>query len=173
MAVCIWFALAGATLGLGLYTYNIYPIFVVAFTVWVILYTLLNKRGDAFKPWAVERGARGGHCLPLRATVIRLHPDAFKRLFRPLQPVLRPVLGASVAGLIPHRYPKGEYLLVYDPIDGSSNIDVNLSVGTIFSVLEAPEGASTRDVRRRISFRPAVDRLPRAMRSTVPRRRSS
>src|SRR3954465_13432000 len=38
--------------------------------------------------------------------------------------------------LIPHRYPKGEYLLVYDPIDGSSNIDVNLSVGTIFSVLE-------------------------------------
>ena len=49
--------------------------------------------------------------------------------------------------LIPHRYPKGEYLLVYDPIDGSSNIDVNLSVGTIFSVLEAPEGASTRDVR--------------------------
>jgi fructose-1,6-bisphosphatase I len=49
--------------------------------------------------------------------------------------------------LIPNRYPKGEYLLVYDPIDGSSNIDVNLSVGTIFSVLEAPEGASTRDVR--------------------------
>src|ERR671912_1017984 len=33
--------------------------------------------------------------------------------------------------LIPHRYPKGEYLLVYDPIDGSSNIDVNGIVGTI------------------------------------------
>jgi fructose-1,6-bisphosphatase I len=38
---------------------------------------------------------------------------------------------------IPGRFPKGEYLLVFDPIDGSSNIDVNLSVGTIFSVLRA------------------------------------
>ncbi|MCI0756844.1 class 1 fructose-bisphosphatase [Teichococcus vastitatis] len=47
---------------------------------------------------------------------------------------------------IPHRYPKGEYLLVYDPIDGSSNIDVNLSVGTIFSVLKAPEAVSGRAV---------------------------
>lgn len=47
-----WFALAGAALGLGLYTYNVYPIFVVAFAVWVALYTLQNKRGAAFKPWA-------------------------------------------------------------------------------------------------------------------------
>ncbi|MFL5184082.1 MAG: class 1 fructose-bisphosphatase [Microvirga sp.] len=56
--------------------------------------------------------------------------------------------------LIPHRYPKGEYLLVYDPIDGSSNIDVNLSVGTIFSVLEAPEGASTRAVQEEDFLQP-------------------
>jgi fructose-1,6-bisphosphatase I len=56
--------------------------------------------------------------------------------------------------LIPHRYPKGEYLLVYNPIDGSSNVDVNLSVGTIFSVLEAPEGASTRDVREEDFLQP-------------------
>ncbi len=41
---------------------------------------------------------------------------------------------------IPHRYPKGEYLLLFDPLDGSSNIDVNVSIGTIFSVLKAPEG---------------------------------
>ena len=41
---------------------------------------------------------------------------------------------------IPHRYPKGEYLLLFDPLDGSSNIDVNMSVGTIFSVLRCPEG---------------------------------
>lgn len=41
---------------------------------------------------------------------------------------------------IPNRFPKGEYLLVYDPLDGSSNIDVNVSVGTIFSVLRCPEG---------------------------------
>jgi fructose-1,6-bisphosphatase I len=36
--------------------------------------------------------------------------------------------------------PKGEYLLLFDPLDGSSNIDVNISVGTIFSVLRCPEG---------------------------------
>jgi fructose-1,6-bisphosphatase I len=41
---------------------------------------------------------------------------------------------------IPNRYPMGEYLLVFDPLDGSSNIDVNVSIGTIFSVLKAPEG---------------------------------
>ena len=39
---------------------------------------------------------------------------------------------------IPGDYPKGKYLLVFDPLDGSSNIEVNISVGTIFSVLEAP-----------------------------------
>jgi fructose-1,6-bisphosphatase I len=44
---------------------------------------------------------------------------------------------------IPNRYPMGEYLLVFDPLDGSSNIDVNVSIGTIFSVLKAPEGMVT------------------------------
>lgn len=43
--------------------------------------------------------------------------------------------------LVPHRFPKGEYLLTFDPLDGSSNIDVNVSIGTIFSVLKSPEGA--------------------------------
>jgi len=41
---------------------------------------------------------------------------------------------------IPAQYPKGKYLLVFDPLDGSSNIDVNISVGTIFSILRAPKG---------------------------------
>ncbi len=40
---------------------------------------------------------------------------------------------------IPGKYPKGAYLLVFDPLDGSSNIDVNVSVGTIFSVLRCPD----------------------------------
>jgi fructose-1,6-bisphosphatase I len=35
---------------------------------------------------------------------------------------------------IPTRYPKGEYVLMFDPLDGSTNIDVNISIGTIFSV---------------------------------------
>jgi len=39
---------------------------------------------------------------------------------------------------IPDHYPKGKYLLVFDPLDGSSNIDVNVSVGSIFSVVRAP-----------------------------------
>ncbi|ASJ25011.1 class 1 fructose-bisphosphatase [Laribacter hongkongensis] len=41
---------------------------------------------------------------------------------------------------IPAVYPQGPYLLLFDPLDGSSNIDVNISVGTIFSVLKAPAG---------------------------------
>ena len=41
---------------------------------------------------------------------------------------------------IPGEFPKGKYLLLFDPLDGSSNIDVNVSVGTIFSVLRCPEG---------------------------------
>lgn len=40
---------------------------------------------------------------------------------------------------------KGKYLVTFDPLDGSSNIDVNLSVGTIFSVLEAPDDDRSGD----------------------------
>lgn len=40
---------------------------------------------------------------------------------------------------IPPQHPRGKYLLVFDPLDGSSNIDVNISVGTIFSILRCPE----------------------------------
>ncbi|MEC9363519.1 class 1 fructose-bisphosphatase [Sinimarinibacterium flocculans] len=43
---------------------------------------------------------------------------------------------------IPNAYPKGNYLLLFDPLDGSSNIDVNISVGTIFSVLRCPDGVT-------------------------------
>ena len=49
---------------------------------------------------------------------------------------------------IPKQYPRGNYLIVFDPLDGSSNIDVNVSVGSIFSVLRAPQDLidSGRDV---------------------------
>ena len=43
---------------------------------------------------------------------------------------------------LPEQYPRGKYLLVFDPLDGSSNIDVNISVGTIFSILRCPEGVT-------------------------------
>lgn len=52
---------------------------------------------------------------------------------------------AAAAGLASEEmediYPitgNGDYLLVFDPLDGSSNIDVNVSVGSIFSVLKSP-----------------------------------
>ena len=50
--------------------------------------------------------------------------------------------------VVPHRFPQGEYLLLFDPLDGSSNIDVNVSIGTIFSVLKKPgehAGVSEQD----------------------------
>ena len=43
---------------------------------------------------------------------------------------------------IPAQYPRGRYLLLFDPLDGSSNLDVNVTVGTIFSVLRAPDGVT-------------------------------
>lgn len=46
--------------------------------------------------------------------------------------------------VVPNRYPKGEYLLMFDPLDGSSNIDVNVSIGTIFSVLRRHNEDPTR-----------------------------
>ncbi len=46
------------------------------------------------------------------------------------------------AHAIPNNYPRGNYLLLFDPLDGSSNIDVNVSVGTIFSVLRCPDGVT-------------------------------
>jgi fructose-1,6-bisphosphatase I len=47
--------------------------------------------------------------------------------------------------LVPARYPRGKYLLLFDPLDGSSNIDVNISVGTIFSILRSPNpGAESK-----------------------------
>ena len=59
-------------------------------------------------------------------------------------------LGGQLAGLASEEmedvYPisapsrRGRFLLVFDPLDGSSNIDVNVSVGSIFSILRAPEG---------------------------------
>ncbi len=49
---------------------------------------------------------------------------------------------------IPEPLQRGKYMLVFDPLDGSSNIDVNVTVGSIFSVLRAPQDVidSGRDV---------------------------
>lgn len=67
--------------------------------------------------------------------------------------------------LIPDAYPRGNYLLLFDPLDGSSNIDVNVSVGTIFSrlmyeanpmslLIEQAGGASTNGHTRMLDIAP-------------------
>lgn len=47
--------------------------------------------------------------------------------------------------IVPHQYPRGEFLLLMDPLDGSSNLDVNGSVGTIFSILRCPDDMQEPD----------------------------
>ncbi|RDH78321.1 class 1 fructose-bisphosphatase [Mycolicibacterium moriokaense] len=64
--------------------------------------------------------------------------------------------GGHVAGMVseeldaPYRlaaeHPRGKYLLLFDPLDGSSNIDVNVSVGSIFSILRATQPGSDPDL---------------------------
>ncbi|MEW5797913.1 MAG: class 1 fructose-bisphosphatase [Bacteroidota bacterium] len=48
---------------------------------------------------------------------------------------------------IPDQYPKGKYVLLYDPLDGSGNIDANVSIGTIFSIYRrvSKDGHGTLD----------------------------
>lgn len=62
---------------------------------------------------------------------------------------------------IPAQYARGKYLLVYDPLDGSSNIDVNVSVGSIFSILRAPQDviASGRDVTEADFLQPGTTQV--------------
>ena len=62
---------------------------------------------------------------------------------------------------IPETIQRGKYLLVFDPLDGSSNIDVNVTVGSIFSVLRAPQDVidSGRDVVESDFFQPGSQQL--------------
>ena len=62
---------------------------------------------------------------------------------------------------IPETLQRGKYMLVYDPLDGSCNIDVNVTVGSIFSVLRAPQDVidSGRDVVSADFFQPGTQQL--------------
>jgi fructose-1,6-bisphosphatase I/sedoheptulose-1,7-bisphosphatase len=62
---------------------------------------------------------------------------------------------------IPETLQRGKYMLVFDPLDGSSNIDVNVTVGSIFSVLRAPQEVidSGRDVVAADFFQPGTQQL--------------
>jgi fructose-1,6-bisphosphatase I/sedoheptulose-1,7-bisphosphatase len=62
---------------------------------------------------------------------------------------------------IPTQYQRGKYLLVFDPLDGSGNIDVNVSVGSIFSILRAPQAVidSGRDVTEADFLQPGTAQI--------------
>jgi fructose-1,6-bisphosphatase I/sedoheptulose-1,7-bisphosphatase len=62
---------------------------------------------------------------------------------------------------IPTNFPRGKYMLVFDPLDGSSNIDVNVSVGSIFSILRAPQEVidSGRDVTEKDFLQPGQQQV--------------
>lgn len=86
--------------------------------------------------------------------------------------------GGHVAGMVseeleqvytlPGQYPRGKYLLMFDPLDGSSNIDVNVSVGSIFSIVRAPTPGV--DAQPETSCRTATRRSAPVTRSTARRR---
>jgi fructose-1,6-bisphosphatase I / sedoheptulose-1,7-bisphosphatase len=62
---------------------------------------------------------------------------------------------------IPPPIQRGKYLLVFDPLDGSSNIDVNVTVGSIFSILRAPQAVidSGRDVVEADFLQPGAQQM--------------
>ena len=57
----------------------------------------------------------------------------------------------------PQQSPRGKYLLLFDPLDGSSNIDVNVAVGSIFSILRAP--TLERDARPEDFLQPGTQQV--------------
>jgi fructose-1,6-bisphosphatase I/sedoheptulose-1,7-bisphosphatase len=104
----------------------------------------INVQGEAQKPLDLISNATftrmnewGGHCAGM----------ASEEMTEPYQ--------------IPAPNPRGKYLLVFDPLDGSSNIDVNVSVGSIFSVLRAPQAVidSGRDVTEADFLQPGASQV--------------
>ncbi len=55
-------------------------------------------------------------------------------------------------------FPRGDYILIFDPLDGSSNIDVNINVGTIFSILRRQPG-KVGDVTLDELLRPGTEQV--------------
>ncbi|MFZ0450306.1 MAG: class 1 fructose-bisphosphatase [Desulfatiglandaceae bacterium] len=60
---------------------------------------------------------------------------------------------------IPSQYPKGQYILVFDPLDGSSNIDVNVSIGTIFGIYKRTNADSDAEVMLDEVLQPGIQQV--------------
>jgi len=141
------------------------------------LTALLNdvQRACKFIAAAVSRGALGAAAAT--ATRINIHAEEQKPLDATANEIMVKTCewGGQLRGMvseeldepyaIPAEHPRGRYLLVFDPLDGSSNIDVNMTVGTIFSVLRAPPASPSR--RRSISCSRDANRWPPASPSTA------
>ncbi len=59
---------------------------------------------------------------------------------------------------VSEEYPVGPYLILFDPLDGSSNIDINAPIGTIFSILPSPGGAK-RNVTEADFLQPGINQV--------------
>jgi len=60
---------------------------------------------------------------------------------------------------IPSRYPKGNYIIVFDPLDGSSNIDVNVSIGTIFGIYKKKSDETDIDMLMNDVLQPGMNQV--------------
>jgi len=60
---------------------------------------------------------------------------------------------------IPSQYPKGDYILLFDPLDGSSNIDVNVSIGTIFGIFKKKDSDSSSDLLLGDVLQPGISQV--------------
>ena len=115
---------------------------------------LLNAVATAVKVIAnqVGKGALAG--LPGDAGAVNVPGEAQKKLDAVSNAVmisetewtghLAGMVSEQMPGVhpIPAAYRRGKYLLVFDPLDGSSNLDVNITAGTIFSILRSPRPAA-------------------------------
>jgi fructose-1,6-bisphosphatase I len=60
---------------------------------------------------------------------------------------------------IPSQYPKGNYIIVFDPLDGSSNIDVNVSIGTIFGIYKKKSEETDIDMLMNDVLQPGIHQV--------------
>ena len=67
-------------------------------------------------------------------------------------------LSATTGFFVPENEPHGHYVIFFDPLDGSSNIDVGVSIGTIFSIYRRPEGC-TGEVKLEEVLRPGTEQV--------------
>ena len=130
-----------------------------------------SARPSTKAPWAACWAAPTARTCRARCKAARHHrqrgADRGQRMGRPSGGMASEEMDAIY--VVPNRYPQGEYLLLFDPLDGSSNIDVNVSIGTIFSVLRMPE--DDRAWTKATSSRTARSRWPQVTASMARRPR--